>query len=245
MSGLRNGKAIKFKPLTEQKIASILRNYRINPLGMSSEEEDFRISIAGAQEKSAFLYHEKQWCEPLQETPTTHIFKLPIGYIPHHGGPGIKDIMQLLLGSAKSLEDRDMFFRTQILFWLLAGIDGHAKNFSLFIEPEGKYRLTPLYDIMSAYPLIQAKQLQSQKIKMAMALQGKNKHYHWHTMQRRHFIETAKAVNYSQDRAESILEEILKKTDFVINEVSKLIPEGFPAYICDPIFQGIMKAKQN
>ncbi|AHE67538.1 HipA-like N-terminal domain protein [Legionella oakridgensis ATCC 33761 = DSM 21215] len=76
-------KKIKYKPLTENKIASLLRNYQINPLGMSEEDEDFRISIAGAQEKAAFLFHEHQWCEPLQETPTTHIFKLPIGFIAH------------------------------------------------------------------------------------------------------------------------------------------------------------------
>ena len=316
-------KTIKFKPLTEQKIASILRNYQISPLGMSREDEDFRISIAGAQEKTAFLYHKNQWCEPLHETPTTHIFKLPIGFIANQqidlrdscenewlcsllakiyglpaadseilhfedvkvlsvkrfdrrlsrdkswimrlpqedmcqalgvsynikyqsdGGPGIKEIMELLLGSANSIEDRDMFYRAQIFFWLLAGIDGHAKNFSLFIEPDGKYRLTPLYDIMSAYPLINARQLQTQKIKMAMALKGKNNHYYWHTMQRRHFLETAKSVNYSQDRAERILDEMLEKTNSVIDEVTKLLPREFPKYISDPILQGLTHAKRK
>ncbi len=63
-----------------------------------------------------------------------------------------------------------MFYRAQVLFWLLAAIDGHAKNFSVFIEPNGKYRLTPLYDILSVYPFIANKSLQKQKIKMAMAL---------------------------------------------------------------------------
>ncbi|MGM9451776.1 type II toxin-antitoxin system HipA family toxin [Legionella bozemanae] len=314
---------IKYKPLTEQKIASILRNYQINPLGMSQEEEDFRISIAGAQEKTAFLYHENQWCEPLQETPTTHIFKLPIGIIAHQqmdlrdscenewlcsllaksyglpaadcdilhfeeikvlsvkrfdrrlsrdeswimrlpqedlcqalgvsynikyqsdGGPGIKEIMKLLLGSANSISDRDMFYRAQVFFWLIAGIDGHAKNFSLFIEPEGKFRLTPLYDIMSAYPLIKKKQLQIQKIKMAMALKGKNNHYHWHTLQHRHFIDTAKEASYSPERAEIILNEMLAQTDSVIQEVSKQLPSSFPNNISEPIFEGLQKTKQK
>jgi serine/threonine-protein kinase HipA len=316
-------KKIKYKPLTEKKIASLLRHYQINPLGMSEEDGDFRISIAGAQEKAAFLFHKNQWCEPLQETPTTHIFKLPIGFIAHHhmdlqdscenewlcsliaktyglpvadcdilhfedvkvlsvqrfdrqlshdkrwimrlpqedmcqalgvsnnlkyqsdGGPGIKEIMNMLLGSANTFEDRDMFFRAQIFFWLIAGIDGHAKNFSLFIEPGGAYRLTPLYDIMSAYPLINNKQLQSQKIKMAMALKGKNNHYHWHTMQRRHFLETAKNVNYSADRAEQILNELLEKTDSVIEAVSKKLPASFPHYISDSILLGLKKAKDK
>ncbi len=316
-------KNIKYKPLTENKIASLLRNYQINPLGMSEEDGDFRISIAGAQEKTALLFHDNQWCEPLQETPTTHIFKLPIGFIAHQqmdlqdscenewlcsiiaktyglpvadceilhfedikvlsvkrfdrrlsldkswimrlpqedmcqalgvsynlkyqsdGGPDIKDIMNLLLGSANAIEDRDMFYRAQVFFWLIAGIDGHAKNFSLFIEPEGKYRLTPLYDIMSAYPLINKKQLQSQKIKMAMALKGKNNHYHWHTMQSRHFLETANAVNYSIDRAERILDEMLEKTDSVIEDTAKKLPATFPQHISDSILSGLKKAKEK
>ncbi len=49
-----------------------------NPLGMN-KEEDFRISIAGAQEKTAFLNIDGKWQEPHGLTPTTHIFKTSIG----------------------------------------------------------------------------------------------------------------------------------------------------------------------
>lgn len=158
------------------------------------------------------------------------------------GGPGIKNIMGLLLGSSQAALDRDMFYRSQVLFWLLAGIDGHAKNFSLFIEPEGKYRLTPLYDIISAYPLIERKQLDVKKIKMAMALKGKNTHYHWHNMQRRYFLETANAINYSVENAESILNEILEQIDSVIDNVTAKLPKGFPITISQPIFDGLQLA---
>ncbi|GAB6058409.1 hypothetical protein JCM31598_15260 [Desulfonatronum parangueonense] len=48
------------------------------------------------------------------------------------GGPGIEKIMKLLLGSSRSFEDRKAFLTTHFLFWLLAAIDGHAKNFSIF-----------------------------------------------------------------------------------------------------------------
>src|SRR5690606_28665293 len=47
------------------------------PLGM--DEKDFRISIAGAQEKTAFLDIKGKWQEPHGLTPTTHIFKTSIG----------------------------------------------------------------------------------------------------------------------------------------------------------------------
>lgn len=42
----------------------------------------FRLSLAGAQEKTAFLWHEGRWCRPQGSTPTTHIFKLPLGQMP-------------------------------------------------------------------------------------------------------------------------------------------------------------------
>lgn len=160
-------------------------------------------------------------------------------------GPGIHEIMDLLLGSTQSMEDRDQFFSTQVLFWLLAAIDGHAKNFSLFIEPEGRYRLTPLYDIMSVYPLLANKQLQKQKVKMAMGLKGKNMHYHWHDLQRRHFLDTAKAVNYPVERAASIIDEMLEKVDTVIEEVSAQLPKRFPTKIAEPIFTGMRFVKRK
>ena len=45
--------------------------------------EEFRISLAGAQEKTALLWHDGQWKRPSGATPTTHIFKLPLGQMGH------------------------------------------------------------------------------------------------------------------------------------------------------------------
>jgi serine/threonine-protein kinase HipA len=42
---------------------------------------EFRLSIAGAQEKTALLYYERRWQRPLGVTPTTHILKLPLGLV--------------------------------------------------------------------------------------------------------------------------------------------------------------------
>jgi len=314
---------ILFDPVKEKEIASILRNTQNYPLGMSDKSDEFRISIAGAQEKTALLYWNGKWNRPLGTTPTTHIFKLPIGYIQHQqmdlsdscenewlcaqiadafglpvvkceiqhfedvktliverfdrklasdgswfmrlpqedtcqalgispnlkyqadGGPGIENIMRLLLGSAEPTKDRDIFFSSQVLFYLLAAIDGHAKNFSVHIEISGKYRLTPLYDIMSAHPLISNKQLQNKKIKMAMALKRKNNHYNWHEIQRRHFLSTADIANYSVQKAEQIMDEMLNKVDAVIERVSDKLPKKFPSKIYKPIFEGMRLAKRK
>ena len=53
----------------------------VTPMGFAAQDDDddFRISIAGAQEKTAFTWHQGSWCRALGATPTTHIFKLPLG----------------------------------------------------------------------------------------------------------------------------------------------------------------------
>lgn len=161
------------------------------------------------------------------------------------GGPGIESIMRFLLQSRASREDRALFFKAQVLFWLLAAIDGHAKNFSVFIEPEGRYRLTPMYDIMSAYPLLDNRQLEAKKIKMAMALSGDNRHYHWDKIQPQHFISTARAVGFNEKTARKIVVDMMASVDKAIVDVEGQIPAGFPGHIADSILQGIRKQRDR
>jgi len=67
-----------YSQIKEKEIAKRLKGLGSStPLGM--DEEDFRISIAGAQEKTAFLNIDGKWQEPYGLTPTTHIFKTSIG----------------------------------------------------------------------------------------------------------------------------------------------------------------------
>jgi serine/threonine-protein kinase HipA len=77
-------KRIDFEKISEEEIASDLRNYKTSPLGMT-ENQDFRISLAGAQEKTALLKLKGKWRKPKGATPTTHILKLPIGRIENAG----------------------------------------------------------------------------------------------------------------------------------------------------------------
>jgi serine/threonine-protein kinase HipA len=161
------------------------------------------------------------------------------------GGPGIAAGMKLLLGSQQAIADRETFFRSQILFWLLAAIDGHAKNFSLFLEPGSAYRLAPLYDILSAYPLMTPSGIAPQKAKMAMAVRGKNRHFHWATILPRHYVAMAKSVAFSATRAADLLEEMAAQTDAVITRVERHLPNDFPAFISDPIFSGLRKQAQK
>ncbi len=66
--------------VTESEIARILRETVLSRSTLGSLRS-FRISLAGAQEKTSFCFHDGNWLIPLGQTPSTHIFKLPIGDI--------------------------------------------------------------------------------------------------------------------------------------------------------------------
>lgn len=311
---------ITAEPLTDAKIAETLRNYQTMPLGML-KNSDFRISIAGAQEKTALLWHDGRWCRPHGVTPTTHIFKLPIGQTPRidlsdsvenewlchrilaeygipvapaeirafediktlvvkrfdrrlskdgswiirlpmedmcqalgvppvfkyeeDGGTGIRGIMDLLVGSENAGADRRLFMKVQILFWLLGAIDGHGKNFSIYLLPRGAYRMTPLYDVMSAWPLVARKELHKKQMKMAMSVDGTNKHYYWSEILERHWASMARKVRFPEEKLNSIIRELLDPMDDVINRVAASLPAGFPAAVAEPVFSGMRAAKSR
>lgn len=320
-------KHIKSKPLTDKQVAKMINGYKSKaPLGMLVDEADFRISLAGAQEKTALLLRNNQWHLPLGSTPTSHIIKLPIGEIKSHnrvidmaqsveneylcskiasaygfdvanceiiapdgvkalaverfdrkvsangawimrlpqedfcqvtgtsparkyetdGGPTIARIMSELLGSSQPLEDRHTFMRAQVLFWLLGATDGHAKNFSIFIAQNNQYRLTPLYDILSAFPALSKKGLHEKDLKLAMSLKGsRGRKYECRMIRRKHFLETANEVGFSTGSMNEILDEMAVSTETVIQNVFGALPAGFPSSIADPIFEGMRRHAQR
>jgi len=314
---------LNYEVLDGKKLEAVLSAYKCDiPLGMLEEEEDFRISVAGVQEKTALLFVDRQWCIPKGNTPTTHIIKLPIGEIQQanatldlkdsveneylcielaralgfavpnvniiktdnikalaverfdrrwtkdragllrlpqedicqvfgmpssikyesQGGPGIAQIMALLMGSSNALEDRYNFMRFQVFQWLIGATDGHAKNFSIYIDKGGSYRLTPFYDILSAYPLLGGKGLNIRKLKLAMGLKAtKGKKYEISKILPRHFLDTAKAVNFSQDTMQEIIDEMKEALPKAMLQVRATLPEDFPKHIADSIFENTQK----
>ncbi len=72
---------IQGEEISEHQIDVLLRNLARSPLGLDNSH-DFRISIAGVQEKTALLLNEGKWFRPIGTTPTTHIFKTQIGHLP-------------------------------------------------------------------------------------------------------------------------------------------------------------------
>lgn len=281
-----------------------------------NDEDDFRISIAGAQEKTALLRHKDRWCRPLGTTPTSHIFKLPLGAVgnlqidlsdsvenewlclkllaafgletaraeigrfgrqkvliverfdrvwqgtkwvarrpqedfcqalgvpgwrkyENQGGPGMGDVLGVLAFSADAARNRRDFVKAQLLFWLLAATDGHAKNFSLFHETGGAYRLTPCYDVLSVWPVMGPgpNRVPWQKAALAMAVRGKNAHWKLKDVRPRHWSEVAKSAGLGN--ADSLIHDVLAAVPRALAETGKQLPRGFPAHIADRIFAGI------
>lgn len=303
------------KPISHAEIADLINNLASAPLGMG-EEDDFRISIAGAQDKTALLRKGGEWFKPAGMTATTHILKPRIGRLPNgidlshsveneylclklstafglptahvdmvdfggervlvverfdrrwtkdgrlirlpqedccqalsvpptrkyqsDGGPGIGDIITLLEGSDSPENDIATFLRANIVFWLLAATDGHAKNFSVFLTPGGRYRMTPLYDILSAQPSIDANQISRRKFKLAMSV-GKKKHYPVSDIMPRHFFQTAAMSKVSTSLVKNIFADIADNAALWTRSVVDELPPGFSEATASAVTGGMIE----
>jgi serine/threonine-protein kinase HipA len=153
------------------------------------------------------------------------------------------DIFELLKASDDPDRDQLIFLQAQILFWLLAAIDGHAKNFSIFLRPGGGVELAPLYDVMSAQPLYVEQQIQRKDMKLAMAV-GNNSHYHIHEIQPRHYLQTADRAGLPDVMAAWALEEVADTVPDAIRIACETLPADFPADIRDSIVEGALNRRE-
>jgi serine/threonine-protein kinase HipA len=294
-------------------------------------DEDFRISIAGAQEKTAILSMGGAWFRPHGATPTTHILKLPLGTVGNfrgdfrdsvenewlcaqlmrefglpiaetailksrtqtvlavkrfdrrwmgvndttvmrrgfaprdgmwiarlpqedfcqasgrpatqkyeaEGGPSIEEISEILAGSDAADADRENFVLAQLAFWMLAAIDGHAKNFSMRQRVGGTFSMTPLYDVLSAWPVIGrgANQLPMQDAKLAMSIRGKNPHYRLKEIQARHWHGLALRMGLPELWPR--MQAMVKTAEAKVAIVRARLPAGFPKRVINTIAEGV------
>lgn len=309
--------------LDEARVERILASVTSDaPLGQRDEEEGLRLSIAGAQEKTALLRMGRRWYLPRGATPTTHILKLPLGLVGNmradmstsienewlcsrilralglpvaeaemarfgdtkalvvtrfdrrwvgtpdgaerkarfrppggawiarlpqedfcqalgvgpdrkyqsEGGPSMQDCLAVLAHSERAQEDQADFVVTQFAFWLLAATDGHAKNFSIQHRRGASFGLTPLYDVLSAWPIIGngPNHLSYPRAKLAMGIKAGNMHYRLRDIQARHWHRLAAAV--SEDAWGRLL-ALARNVDAALSEVEAQLPDGFPSRV--------------
>lgn len=328
----RDWDRIDAEPLSEEDVERTLREVtsatRLGP----EEQDEFRISLAGAQEKTALLHMAGRWFRPRQSTPTTHILKLPLGVIGNfrgdfsdsvenewlcarllqalglpaaesalgrfgdervlivtrfdrrwigvsaaqaghkrftpgrgtwiarlpqedfcqalglpptqryesEGGPSIRSSLTLLANSEDSAADQATFVLAQLAFWLLAATDGHGKNFSIFHHAGGNYRMTPLYDVLSAWPLIGhgKNQLALQKARLAMAVRGRSPHYRIDEITGRHWHELASQVGLPHLWVR--MQELAASVQVAFERVAAALPEAFPGRVYETILEGAL-----
>ena len=300
--------------INDQEIEKLLKNLVRAPLGVG-EDSDFRISVAGAQEKTALLQYNGKWWKPHGTTPTTHILKPQIGTLPNgidlsnsveneyyclkvmgafglpmnaaemvmfgetktlvierfdrkwtadgrllriaqedfcqalscppslkyqnQGGPGMVDILKFLKGSDSPAEDQKLFLKAQILFWLIGATDGHAKNFSIFLGRGGRFKLTPFYDVLTAQPSLDDRQIERKQFKLAMSV-GESRHYRIDEIKGHHFIQTAQRAGLPSQLAIDVLEEVSQSASLAMNTVEKQLPKDFPEQIHNSLNAGLM-----
>lgn len=136
------------------------------------------------------------------------------------GGPGIARIMAFLMGSSEALRDRYDFMKFQVFQWLIGATDGHAKNFSVFIQAGGSYRLTPFYDIISAFPVLGGTGIHISDLKLAMGLNAsKGKKTAIDKIYPRHFLATAKVLRFPEVQMHEILSDFARMIPAALNTV--------------------------
>lgn len=304
--------------LSEEDVSQILIDASTAPpLSQIPDDNPFRISLAGAQEKTALLRIGDAWHLPQGATPTSHILKLPLGLIGGYkgmdmrtsvenewlcaqlldaigfdvaatemaaflgrkvlvverfdrrwmddnrwlarlpqedfcqvfglpsskkyevdGGPGIVNILSKLEGSENREDDRLRFLLVQFVFWLLGALDGHAKNFSIALQKGGAYMLTPLYDMLSFWPIIgNAPNKQSKyKAAMAMGVRGKSMHRKLVEIQARHWARLAQKSGLPE--AFETMVRISYEIEDVFQTVRPRLPADFPMKLWDAIHKG-------
>ena len=100
--------------------------------------------------------------------------------------------------------------------------------------------MTPLYDVISAQPSVDAGEIRPNQFRLAMAV-GDNRHYRINTIAPRHFIQTAQRAGIGEKIVFSILEDLRDTgVNAVRNTVGKL-PKDFPEEVATSIQFGMNK----
>ena len=278
------------------------------------DDSDFRLSLAGAQEKTAVPFHRNRWFRPSGATPTTHIFKLPLGLV----GNLQADLQDLVenawlcsrLVAAFGLETPhseiaqfgarkvlvvERFDRAKQPGWIarlpqedfcqaiglprpsntnrtaartaatfcacsipaLAPPPTNApssrprscsgssprptatRRTSLFHERGGTYRLTPVYEVLSAWPIIGPGRnpLAWPKASLALAVRATSAHGKLKDIRPRHWSAVAQQAGLGD--ADALIHEILTLVPSALSTVGNLLPKTFPTHVSEKIFSGI------
>ncbi|MGV6392444.1 HipA N-terminal domain-containing protein [Escherichia coli] len=140
------------------------------------------------------------------------------------------------------LEDRYDFMKFQVFQWLIGATDGHAKNFSVFIQAGGSYRLTPFYDIISAFPVLGGTGIHISDLKLAMGLNAsKGKKTAIDKIYPRHFLATAKVLRFPEVQMHEILSDFARMIPAALDNVKTSLPTDFPENVVTAVETNVLR----
>ncbi|EKE1110843.1 HipA N-terminal domain-containing protein [Escherichia coli] len=140
------------------------------------------------------------------------------------------------------LEDRYDFMKFQVFQWLIGATDGHAKNFSVFIQAGGSYRLTPFYDIISAFPFLGGTGIHISDLKLAMGLNAsKGKKTAIDKIYPRHFLATAKVLRFPEVQMHEILSDFARMIPAALDNVKTSLPTDFPENVVTAVETNVLR----
>ncbi|EOO6563405.1 HipA N-terminal domain-containing protein [Escherichia coli] len=132
--------------------------------------------------------------------------------------------------------------RFQVFQWLIGATDGHAKNFSVFIQAGGSYRLTPFYDIISAFPVLGGTGIHISDLKLAMGLNAsKGKKTAIDKIYPRHFLATAKVLRFPEVQMHEILSDFARMIPAALDNVKTSLPTDFPENVVTAVETNVLR----
>jgi serine/threonine-protein kinase HipA len=169
-----------------------------------------RVRIGGTLRR----VHQEDMCQALSIPPTRKY--------QNEGGPGIRDIVELLKTySTNPGEDVVAFLDSIAYNWLIAGTDAHGKNYALLIGSEGRARLAPLYDLASVLPY---PDIDIEKTNLSMKLGGE---YRLRNIGLHHWRNLAEELRLDPDEMTHRVDDFARRLAEHVSEVKhRMTDEG-------------------
>jgi serine/threonine-protein kinase HipA len=116
--------------------------------------------------------------------------------------------------------------------------DGHAKNFSVFITPGGRFRLTPAYDVLTAQPSLDTGRTARKQFRLAMSV-GKNRHCDIDGIMPRQFLQTADLAGVGVPAVRAIIGDLGEAAPRKATAVIEALPQDFPGQLVESVMTAI------
>jgi serine/threonine-protein kinase HipA len=179
----------------------------------------------------------KTWHRVHQEDICQALGILPTRKYESEGGPGAREIVELLRDNSNAaVEDVQTFLDAIAYNWLIAGTDAHAKNYSLLLGDGGGVRMAPLYDLASVLPYAD---VDLEKAKLAMNIGGEYRLrninlFRWKKMASELKVDTDALLKRADDFA-------LALPDLAVKIRQQMIGEGITHNVVTRLAEGIAR----